>query len=296
MVALLPGATGAPGNPLAPPTAHQAAPKVGPVLLGRRGELGDGASPSRTGSNKRCQFGTSLAAGRLQLARHAARRSQQGARARGIGAQLTPSWCRRVTCVQAGAAGAEACGMSGASHPRPQPAWAASEPVAANIKMPAGPTVNLSAVSATLAAAGSNTPGGYSDASSPYARGSSTHSSPYNISRTGSGASDGSVAADAAAARPAELLQALGGAGTGSRPGTPSTEGGAATPPRMAPPSGNAALSIEATLQGEACREEGGAGWVEIHAAVLHAGRLLNWYLQPPPGSRCILQGQRLIG
>lgn len=126
--------------------------------------------------------------------------------------------------------------------------------------MPPGPTVNLSAVSATLAAAGSGTPGGYSTASSPYVRGSSTHSSPYNISRTGSGASDGSVGAADAGAHPAELLQALGSAGTGSRPGTPSSAGGAATPPRVAPPGGSAALSIEATLQGEAGGEGRGAG------------------------------------
>ncbi|KAL4431371.1 hypothetical protein ABPG75_006627 [Micractinium tetrahymenae] len=141
--------------------------------------------------------------------------------------------------------------MSGASQPGPQATWAPAEPTAAKIKMPPGPTVNLSAVSATLTAAGSGTPGGYSTASSPYARGSSTHSSPYNISRTGSGASDGSVGAAAAGTHPAELLQALGGgAGTGSRPGTPSSAGGAATPPRMAHTGGGAALSIEATLQG----------------------------------------------
>lgn len=145
--------------------------------------------------------------------------------------------------------------MSGASPSGPQASWAPSEPVAAKIKMPPGPTVNLSAVSATLAAAGNGTPGGYSAVSSPYARGSSTRSSPYNISRTGSGASEGSMGASGAGAHPAELLQALGSAGAGSCPGTPSSAGGAATPPRVPHIDNSAALSIEATLQGEACRE-----------------------------------------
>ncbi|PSC74804.1 hypothetical protein C2E20_2398 [Micractinium conductrix] len=143
--------------------------------------------------------------------------------------------------------------MSGAHQ---QSAWAPSEAPAPGMKMPSGPTVNLSAVSATLAGSatplpgsGAHTPGGgYSTSSSPYARGSSTHSSP-NISRTGSGASEGSLggaAATPAGATPLPLP--LGRQSSGEHSIEAALQGlaisGAASPaapPRLnftAPPSG----------------------------------------------------------
>lgn len=115
----------------------------------------------------------------------------------------------------------------------PQPATAGW--VAPPHKLAAGQTVNLSAVSASLAGAAAAAPvDGYSTVSSPsYARASSSssgRSSPY-ISRTASGSSVEVPAGGAAGELAAAALQALsrqgslgGGSGTGSSPhraGTP---------------------------------------------------------------------------
>ena len=135
------------------------------------------------------------------------------------------------------AAGAHTA-MSGAPQPT-RAGWA--DPAVAAVKLApgAGPTVNLSAVSATLAGGRASPGAGYSSASSPsYARAapsSSGHSCPY-ISRTGSGRTsdeEASAAAAAAGDQAAAALHALsrqgslaGGAGGGAGGSPP----GASTP------------------------------------------------------------------
>ena len=163
--------------------------------------------------------------------------------------------------------------MSGAHQTGPQAAWA---PDAARMKLPAGPTVNLSAVAATLGGGGGGgaPAAAYSSASSPYARGSSTHSSPF-ISRTASGTSEGSAGAGGnhqqqhdgdgqALSRQGSQAGAAGSPG-GSRSGSPHG-GGHASGTRSAAPArsnlGPAAMpepiTLETKLQGES------RGWVWV--------------------------------
>ncbi|KAI3424416.1 hypothetical protein D9Q98_009968 [Chlorella vulgaris] len=174
--------------------------------------------------------------------------------------------------------------MSGTHHPGSQASWGPKPPVATMLKMPpAGAalnTVNLSAVSATLAATGAGASPAYSSAPSPLTQDSSTRSSPCNISRTGSGASDAShphtaststvtttattptreppaTAASPPADLTAETLQKLsrqasqpgsaGGSTSGDQPGTPLLP---ADRSDLGPSSGEAPLGLEATLQG----------------------------------------------
>jgi hypothetical protein len=183
--------------------------------------------------------------------------------------------------------------MSGAHHTGPQAAWA---PDAARMKLPAGPTVNLSAVAATLGGGGGAPAAAYSSASSPFARGSSTHSSPF-ISRTASGCSEGSAGATGShqhqqegggrAALSRQGSQAVAGSPGGSRSGSPHGGGPALGTRSDAPARSNLGpaampepVPLEAKLQGEC----GGRaivvgrwmGWVGLGSGRFHLGRLLG--------------------
>lgn len=161
-----------------------------------------------------------------------------------------------------------------------QGAQASWMPAEGQLKMPAGPTVNL------LATAGSGAPAGaYSPASSPYARGSSasSRSSPAFISRTGSGASEDPPAGPELAAAAAAGSPTSGASASPHGASTPHPAPGRSNlgPGAGVLPGQHQVAEVEAAMHGGCRWAAGGCGSLPgavllaaLGAAVLGAG----WY------------------